>query len=234
MLDEDRQKLIEYYQSQGFFEAKVTPVTRPGDDPGKIDLTFVVSEGTQYKVRNVIIEGNTKIKTEKLREDLELHSGKPFMMAVREADKNRMLIKYGEIGCIDAQIVVRAPVHQPARRRRSRVQDRGARAVSCWASCEIQGNGRTKDKVIRREAVMAGLLPGEVLDKNRIEIFRRRLMALGYFMNDPKQGKQIKIEIVESTAQGQALWRLDDAADWGSDAGPDARPGLGRGPCAGA
>ena len=30
MLDEDRQKLIEYYQKQGFFEVKVTPVTRPG------------------------------------------------------------------------------------------------------------------------------------------------------------------------------------------------------------
>ena len=33
----------------------------------------------------------------------------------------------------------------------------------------IRGNERTKDKVIRREAAMAGLLPGEVLDKNRIE-----------------------------------------------------------------
>ena len=104
MLDEDRQKLIDYYYSQGFFEVKVTPVTRPGADPGKLDLLFVVSEGTRYKVRNVIIEGNTKLKTEKLQEDLELHSGKPFMMAVKEADKNRMLIKYGEIGCIDAQI----------------------------------------------------------------------------------------------------------------------------------
>ena len=68
MLDEDRQKLIDYYYSQGFFEVKVTPVTRPGDNPGKVDLTFVVSEGTRYKVRNVIIEGNTKIKTEVLRE----------------------------------------------------------------------------------------------------------------------------------------------------------------------
>jgi outer membrane protein assembly factor BamA len=103
-LDQLRRKLIEYYRSQGFFEAKVTPVTRPSADPGKIDLTFVVSEGTRYKVRNVVVEGNTKLKTEKLREDLELHSGKPFMEAVREADKNRMLIKYGEIGFIDTQI----------------------------------------------------------------------------------------------------------------------------------
>ena len=43
---------------------------------------------------------------------------------------------------------------------------------------KIVGNERTKDKVIRREAAMAGLLPGEVLDKNRIEIFKQRLQAL--------------------------------------------------------
>ena len=41
----------------------------------QVDLTFVVSEGTRYKVRNIVIEGNTKLKTEKLKEDLELHSG---------------------------------------------------------------------------------------------------------------------------------------------------------------
>jgi outer membrane protein insertion porin family len=104
MLDEDRQKVIDYYYSQGFFEVKVTPVTRPRANPGTLDLSFVVSEGTRYKVRNVIIEGNTKLKTEKLREDLELHSGKPFMEAVREADRIRMLIKYGEIGFVDVQI----------------------------------------------------------------------------------------------------------------------------------
>jgi hypothetical protein len=38
------------------------------------------------------------------------------------------------------------------------------------------------------EAVSAALLPLAVLDKNRIEIFRRRLMQLGYFMNNPNRG----------------------------------------------
>jgi outer membrane protein insertion porin family len=64
----------------------------------------VVSEGTRYKVRNVIVEGNTKIKTETLTASLELHSGKPYILAINEADKNRMLIRYGEIGFIGAQI----------------------------------------------------------------------------------------------------------------------------------
>ena len=30
MLEEDKRKLTDYYQAQGFFEVKVTPVTRPG------------------------------------------------------------------------------------------------------------------------------------------------------------------------------------------------------------
>jgi outer membrane protein insertion porin family len=195
MLDEDRQKLIDYYYANGFFEVKITPVTRPGADPGEVNITFVVSEGTQYKVRNVILEGNTKIKTETLMEDLELHSGKPFMTAVREADKNRMLLKYGEIGFIDAQIV-----GDPKFTNELGVVDLvykiEERDPYLMGELQIEGNGRTKDKVIRREAVMAGLLPGEPLDKTRLEIFKRRLMGLGYFMNDPQQGKQIKVDIV--------------------------------------
>ena len=64
---------------------------------------------------------------------------------------------------------------------------------------KIQGNSRTRDKVIRREAVQAGLLPGEILDKNRIEIFQKRLSALGYFQNNPQDhmGKQISVKIVD-------------------------------------
>jgi outer membrane protein insertion porin family len=207
MLGEDTQKLIEYYQSQGFFEAKVTPVTRAGTEPGQVDLTFVVSEGTRYRVRNLIIEGNTKIKTEKLTDNLELHSGKPFMMKVKEADKNRMLLKYGEIGCIDAQIV-----SEPRFTNELGVVDLVYKIEEhepyMLGELRIQGNARTKDKVIRREAVMAGLLPGEVLDKNRMILFERRLKQLGYFMNDPNQGKQIKIEIVDRRPQDKPYGEL--------------------------
>ena len=191
-----KSSLIYYYSRRDSSEVKVTPVTRPGATPGTLDLSFVVAEGTRYKVRNVVIEGNTKLKTEKLQDGLELHSGKPFMMAVKEADKTRMLIKYGEIGCIDAQIVC-----EPRFTNQLGVVDLVYKIEEhepfMLGDLKIRGNGRTKDKVIRREAVMAGLLPGEVLDKNRIEIFRSRLQGLGYFMNDPNQGKQIKIDIVD-------------------------------------
>jgi RNA polymerase sigma factor (sigma-70 family) len=106
MLDDDRLKLIEYYQQQGYFEANVTPDVKAGKDLGELELTFVIRKGPRYHVRNVIIEGNRKIKTNVLKEDLKLHSGRPLLQAVRDADKNRMLIKYRKIGCIDTQIAV--------------------------------------------------------------------------------------------------------------------------------
>jgi outer membrane protein insertion porin family len=202
LLEDDRQKLVDYYYANGFFEAKVSPVTRSQEKPGEIEVTFVISEGTQYKVRNVIIEGNRRIKTEALRKDLELLSGRPFMLAVRDADKNRMLIQYGEKGYIDAQIKC-----EPRFTDQLGVVDLvylvEEREPFSLGELQIIGNDRTKDKVIRREAVMAGLLPGEVLDKNRIELFRRRLLGLGYFMNDPTQNKQIKIDIVRQRPSDQ-------------------------------
>jgi beta-lactamase regulating signal transducer with metallopeptidase domain len=179
MLEDDKQKLMEFYQSHGFFEVKLTPVTRAGSDPGKIELTFVVHEGMQYKVRDVIIEGNSKIKTAALKDDLELHSGRPFLQAVRDADKARMLVKYSEMGCIDTQIVA-----EPRWTNEPGVIDLVYKIEEGepypLGELKIQGNLRTRDKVIRREAVRAELLPREVLDKNRIEIFRKGLAALGY------------------------------------------------------
>jgi outer membrane protein assembly factor BamA len=157
-LDEDRRKIVDYYYASGFFEIKVTPVTRPGAIPRQVDLTFVISEGRQYKVRNVIAEGNTKIKIEKLIEDLELHAGKPFMMDVREADKKRMLSKYGAIGYIDAQIACELRFTNQLG-----IVDLVYKIVErdpfMLDELRIQGNGRTKDKVICREAVTAGPRP---------------------------------------------------------------------------
>ncbi len=195
MLEEDKRKLTDYYQAQGFFEVKVTPVTRPGASLGDVNLTFVISEGTRYKVRNLIFEGNKKIKTAELREGLQLHSGKPFLDGVREADLKLMKSRYGALGCIDTQINF-----EPRFTNELGVVDLVYKIEEgepyLVGELLIKGNTRTKDKVIRREAVMAGLLPGEILDQNRIDLFQRRLQSLGYFHNSPDMGKPLEIKIV--------------------------------------
>src|SRR5262249_52628664 len=61
-LDENRRKLIEYYQGQGFYDVKVTPVTRAGSRLGDVRILYVIAEGIRYKVRNISFEGNKKLK----------------------------------------------------------------------------------------------------------------------------------------------------------------------------
>jgi len=193
-LEEDKRKLTEYYQSQGFFEAAVTPVTRTGATLGEQHLEYVISEGVQYRVRNIAFEGNKKIQTAKLREGLALHSGQPILESIKEADRKNLIGKYNEIGCIDTQIlpdprfvgegvvdiVYRIEEGEP------------------YLTGEVRflGNERTKEKVLRREFAMAGILPGEPLNRNRIDIAKQRLSGTQYFITSPEQGKPIDVKIV--------------------------------------
>lgn len=194
-LEEDAQKLKEFYIGQGFFEVKVTPVTRPGSTLGDLHITYVISEGTRYKVRNVEFEGNKKLTTAKLREGLLMHSGQAALETLRETDRKNLLTKYYEIGCIDTQIMP-----EPKYTDEPGVVDLVYRIEEgepyLLGELIIKGNERTKDKVVRREALMSGFLPGEVLNLNRMETFKKRLGNTQYFVMSPEQGKPIDMKII--------------------------------------
>lgn len=193
-LDEDRRKLVEYYQGQGFYDVKVTPVTATGSSLGDVRLRFVISEGIRYKVRNVLFEGNRKIAEAQLKEGLMMHSGQPILDTLKEADRKLLVAKYNEIGCIDTQIIPdpRLTDRPGVVDLLYRIEEGDPYRVGDFI---IRGNERTRDKVLRREAAHAGILPGEVLNLNRLEAYKNRLDALGYFVNAPDQGKPIDIKI---------------------------------------
>ena len=99
----------------------------------------------------------------------------------------------------------------------------------------IVGNTRTKDKVIRREAVMAGSCPARSSTRTGSTSTSSGCRALGYFHDEPRDGQADRDQDRQPAAQGQALWRPDDAAPGrGRDAGADAGPGLERGAGSGA
>ena len=194
-VDEDVRKLLEYYQGQGFFDVEVSTVTRPGATLGHRDLSFVISEGVQFKVREVLFEGNEKLTDEELRQGLALHSNLPFSDALREADRKSIENKYFEIGCIDTRI---APEPRYVNERGVvdllyRIEE-GERYY--LGQLMFEGNDRTRDRVLRREADMAGLLPGERLDPTRIKLFEKRLGNLRYFHTTPEMGKPIEIKVI--------------------------------------
>lgn len=197
-VEDDARRLREYYHAQGFFEVNVRPIVRPDPNMGDMDVEFVVWEGIQYKVRDIKFEGNKHLSVEQLREGLVLHSGQPFKDDLREADLKTLQTRYGGVGFIDAQIQVERryadPENAPGVVDLVYKIDEGA--PYRLGRLIVKGNGRTRDDVLRREANMAGLVPGEPIDQQRIEKYRQRLGNLRYFATTPEMGRPIEVKVV--------------------------------------
>ncbi|HEU5118486.1 MAG TPA: POTRA domain-containing protein, partial [Isosphaeraceae bacterium] len=209
---EDVKKLTEYYQSQGFFSVKVRPVVRADPNMGDKRVEFVIWEGAQFKVRNVTFEGNQQVSTEKLKEGLAMHSGQPYSETMREADLKHLRNLYGSIGCIDAQIrpnvIYTDPQKAPGVVDIAYEIDEGSQYR--LGRLLVRGNARTLDAVLRREANMAGLVPGEPIDVERLEKFKQRLGNLKFFAATPDQGKPIEVRIINRRPSDQPFGEIVD------------------------
>ena len=193
-MEEDARKLREYYQGQGFFEIAISAVDEPGSDLGHRKVSFVISEGPQYKVRSIKFEGMKKIEEATLREGLALHSNLPFRDEYRDADKKKIIEKYGDIGCIDARIDVEPKFTQePGIVDLLYKIDEGEQYL--LGEIIVKGNDRSREKVVRREAEMAGLVPGEPLNVNLMQKFQKRLEGTQYFVTSPEMGRPLNIGI---------------------------------------
>jgi len=209
-VESDRRKLIDYYVGQGYLEARVSYTVRAGSDIGEKRLTFVVAEGIQYKVRNIEFHGNEKLTAAQLKEGMLLHSGQPYNESIREVDQKKLQNRYSALGFVDVQI----------REDRKYVEhgvvdltyDIAENEMYQVGEIIIHGNQRTRDKVIRRELLMAGIVPGQPLDGNRLEIAKKRLMSLGYFQANPEQGKPIELKIVNRRGKDQPYAQEDQAS----------------------
>lgn len=209
-LENDARKLREYYQGMGYFEVKVSPLVKPGPKIGEVVIEFAISEGVQYKVRNIEFKGNELLPTEKLKEGLVMHSGQPFNDLLRESDRKALEDRYGEIGCIDAFIDIERryadPIEQPGVI--DLVYNIQEGEPYLLGHLIIRGNDRTRDRVVRREAEMAGLVPGEPINAKRIEMYQKRLQNLNYFVAQPEQGKPIEIKLVNRRPPNQPYGEL--------------------------
>ena len=202
-LAEDRKKLIEYYDGQGFLKVKIETVTRAEPNQGDVRVTFVIWEDVQYKVRSISFEGNEKIPTAKLMEGMKLKDGQPYSQVLKDVDEKLIKSKYGTLGCIDAFIrAERQYTDEPGVVDLAYVIDEGNPYY--LGAIIIKGNGRTQDRVIRREANQAGLVPNQPLDQNRLETFKTRLGRLKYFVGaQGGNGKPLDVRLDNKRSESQ-------------------------------
>ncbi|HWE49085.1 MAG TPA: BamA/TamA family outer membrane protein [Bryobacteraceae bacterium] len=90
----DRETIIEQYGEHGFPYAVFEWDSKPGPQPHTIDLRFVITEGEQQFVREVVITGLKTTRPELVDKQLELNPGSP-LSPVAMADIQRKLDNLG-------------------------------------------------------------------------------------------------------------------------------------------
>jgi outer membrane protein assembly factor BamA len=89
-----------FYQAKGFNHVRVTP-TFPTRDKSII-VTFAVVEGPQDTVESLDVNGNTLAIKELVPQGLETVVGQPYSQKTINADRNRIMTRYLELGYLDA------------------------------------------------------------------------------------------------------------------------------------
>ncbi|MHC4568192.1 MAG: BamA/OMP85 family outer membrane protein [Planctomycetota bacterium] len=138
----DLEKLQNVYWDRGYLDHFI-------EVEGRTDITFVIEEGPLYRVRNILLKGNSHFDNSTLLADLKLESGRPYYRRQAQAQARRISKLYGEGGFVDAvirpQIVF---VDEPntvdvafniTENKRFRI-----------GQVDIVGNEQTQDKVVRR------------------------------------------------------------------------------------
>jgi outer membrane protein insertion porin family len=175
-LEQDLDKIREFYQDHGYIDVEVKSVRRERTEKGPMIITVVVSEGPQYHVRKLTVSGYQVAREDKIRALLKMKEGSVYSPKQLRDDAKAVADAYGSGGYVDLVVL---PEGEPAGPAQIDVHYKIEEGVRSFVNrINIQGNTRTKDKVIRREVLVA---PGDVFNTVRVDITKKRLENLGYF-----------------------------------------------------
>lgn len=196
---QDLDNLRTYYNSKGYIDMEVKDVKYETPVKGEMKVTITVFEGIQYTVGKIDFTGNTIYSKADLRnyrgraitrmDEGKVYSPraysppdkapKPELLELPTLDNDikRITDLYGTRGYIEMKITPerQANVESGKIDILYHIEENSQSYVE---QIIIQGNNRTKDKVIRRELQVT---PGQIYDSVRADVSKQRLENLQYF-----------------------------------------------------
>ncbi len=177
VLRTDVERLTAYYYDHGYVTVRIDEPRVERKDDG-LYITVKIAEGEQFKIGNVAVAG-TELPpdTTKLQEGLDTASGEVFSASALREDSQKLTERLSEDGYAFATVEPQTAIDETAETVDVTFQaDRGKQVVV--DRIEIEGNSKTRDKVIRREM---RLQEQELFSARRLRKSREALQRLGFF-----------------------------------------------------
>lgn len=175
-LDEDLDAVLDYYRSRGYLRASSPGMRRDPVGDGRVDLVIPINEGEKYTVAGIGFGLMTVFKPEEIYPSMKLNSNDAYSSAKMRDDIKTIRSFYGSRGYADAMVAPDIKDAGPNRVTITYQISEGSRYKV--GKVNVQGNTKTKDKVIRREVP---LKPGDWFNTVELETTKARLENLQYF-----------------------------------------------------
>jgi outer membrane protein insertion porin family len=194
-LDEDGERIRQFYQSRGYFTARVInhsekvydvhgrgikiPLFNPKKPGKRVDVTMVVNEGNKYALRNFNFVGMKLFRTPDLiaRQVFRMAPGDVFSTEKLQKGLEELRKLYGNFGYIDF-VPSPDPEIVPGKNQIDLTIDVDEGHQFFVRRIDFQGNTTTRDKVIRRELLID---EGDLYSRQLWDTSVLRLNQLGYF-----------------------------------------------------
>ncbi|KAA0257732.1 outer membrane protein assembly factor BamA [Deferribacter autotrophicus] len=177
-LELDRERIRAKYLNSGYMRVKVAePEVKLSDDKTKITITFRIEEGKPYKVRKITFEGNVHRKDDELKKRLTLKEGELFSSEKFRHDIDSLTDAFTEIGYAFANVDPNTILNDE-KQTVDIVYKIEENVLVHINEIIINGNTKTRDRVIRREF---DIHEGEIYNSKKIRASKRHVENTGYF-----------------------------------------------------
>jgi len=224
---EDKDKILEYYNSLGYRDAVIEADTQYYNAKGQLNISLRVNEGRKYYFGKMTWKGNTKYPDSLLNMVLGINKGDTYNLEVLNkklgkqvspegGDVSSMYMDYGylffNINAVETSVYNDTIDHE------IRISEGPQATIK---NVNIAGNDKTKEYVIRREL---RTVPGEKFSRQDLIRSQREIVNLGYF-NQEKLGMQPvpnqddgTVDI-NYTVEEKSSDQLELSAGWGGNIG---------------
>lgn len=181
---EDKEKILDYYNSLGYRDAAIISDTQYYNNQGNLNIRIKVNEGPKYYFGNITWRGNTKYSDSVLANILGIQKGDIYDLDILNKKLGKELSpEGGDISGLymdDGYLffhaeAVETAVYNDTIDHEIRIVE-GPQAT--LKNIRIAGNEKTKEHVIRREL---RTIPGEKFSRSDIIRSTRELAQLNFF-----------------------------------------------------
>jgi outer membrane protein insertion porin family len=179
--EDDKQKLINYYNNNGFRDARIVSDTVVKDLDGNVSITMNIDEGNRYYFRDIQFKGNSKFPSETLARVLNIKKGDVYNAELlqkrlsQDQDGGDISSLYYDDGYLFFSInPVEVAVENDSIDLEIRINEGPQATIK---NVIIEGNNKTNEHVIRREL---RTFPGDKFSRSDLIRSQREIANLRF------------------------------------------------------